>query len=164
MKPQAYQSQTLLLDRLIDQTTSTNREAAPVNLTCGTIADILESGEIMVQVPPHRTTLIRCDVLETSTNVTLQLSLGDRVLVMNSEFPEQNGVLLGRVGRYRMPQAQASQPPDHVVVEAKETLTLKCGESSVDLRNDGKLMIRGKDVLTRAKRSHRIKAGTVAIN
>jgi hypothetical protein len=115
-------------------------------------------------VPPDRTTPICCDVLETSTNVTLALNIGDQVLVMRPEGPEQNGVLLGRISRYRMPQTQANQLADHVVVEAKETLTLKCGESSVDLRKDGKLMIRGKDVLSRAKRSPRIKGGTVGIN
>jgi hypothetical protein len=32
------------------------------------------------------------------------------------------------------------------------------------LRKDGKLMIRGKDVLTRAKRTNRIKGGSVGIN
>jgi hypothetical protein len=52
----------------------------------------------------------------------------------------------------------------HVVIEATEMLTLKCGESSVALRKDGKTMILGNDVLSRAKRTNRIKGGSVAIN
>jgi hypothetical protein len=164
MKREAYQTQTLLLDRLIDQTTSADRQAAPVTIIRGIIVDILESGEVLVQVSPDTATRLRCDFLETSANATLQLELGDQVLVLSPDASGQNGIVLGRIGRYRVPQVQANQLADHVVLEAKETLRLKCGESSVDLRKDGKLMIRGKDVLSRAKRSQRIKGGTVGIN
>jgi hypothetical protein len=164
MTPKVYQTQTLLLDHLIDQMSPANRQMAPAKIVRGIIVDFLESGEVIVQVSPDGTPPIRCDFMQTSANVTLQLNLGDQVIVMSPESPEQNGVVLGRIGRYRVPQTQGSQPPDHVEIEARETLTLKCGESSVDLRKDGKLMIRGKDVLTRAKRSQRIKGGTVAIN
>ena len=158
------QAQTLLLELVLEQTQTANGQAATGKLVRGVIADFLESGEVMVQVQPDGTIPLRCDFLETSTNVTLQLKLGNQVLVLSPDGSEQNGIVLGCIGRYRMPQTQESQPQDHVVVEAKQTLTLKCGESSVELRKDGKLMIRGKDVLTRAKRSQRIKAGTVAIN
>ena len=77
--------------------------------------------------------------------------------------PGQAGVVLGRVGRYRAPEP-APQPPPHVVIEAAEQLTLRCGPSSIDLRSDGKLLIRGDDVVSRATRTQRIKGGTVAIN
>jgi hypothetical protein len=165
MNPEAYKTQTLLLDRLLDETTSTNRQAATGKLVRGVIDDFLQSGEVVVHVPSSDpATRLCCDFLETSASATVQLKLGDQVLVLSSEGPEQNGIVLGRIGRYRMPQTQANQVADHIVVEAKETLTLKCGESSVDLRKDGKLMIRGKDVLSRAKRSQRIKGGTVGIN
>jgi hypothetical protein len=43
-------------------------------------------------------------------------------------------------------------------------LSLKCGDASIDLRADGKVMIRGEDVLVRAKGTKRIRAGTVSIN
>ena len=94
------------------------------------------------------------------------LAPGDLVLVLRPTDPAQNGCVLGRIGRYRPQPAEpaSSTPPDHVVIEAGEMLTIKCGDSSLDLRKDGKLMIRGNDVLTRAKRTQRIKGGTVAIN
>jgi hypothetical protein len=164
MRSDAYQTETILLDQLIDRMSPANGQMAPAKIVRGIIVDFLESGEVMVQVPADVTTPFRCDLLETSANVMLQLNLGDQVIVMSPDGPEANGIILGRVGRYRVPQPQASQPPDHTVIEAREMLTLKCGESSVDLRKDGKLMIRGKDILTRAKRSQRIKGGTVAIN
>lgn len=115
-----------------------------------------------------------CAWLETSTNLGLELSLGDALLVLpppsrsgggtrrGQSEGDQLAVVLGRVGLYRTPQPAAPQP--HVTIEATETLTLKCGDATVDLRKDGKLMIRGDDVLLRAKGTQRIKAGTVAIN
>jgi hypothetical protein len=69
------------------------------------------------------------------------------------------GVVLGRVSRYR-----GQQPPEHVVVGAGKSLTLQCGQASIDLHVDGKVMIRGEDVLVRAKGTKRIRAGSVSIN
>jgi hypothetical protein len=133
-------------------------------LVRGLIVDILESGELEVVIPPNDTTRIRCDFLETPANANLDLHAGDLVLLMLPAGAGQIGCVLGRVGRYRAREAQVNEPPSHVVIEAAESLTLKCGESSVGLRKDGKLMIQGTDVLSRAKRCQRIKGGTVAIN
>jgi len=85
-----------------------------------------------------------------------------RPLIVLRAADGQLGVVLGRIGPYA--PAQAAAPAQHVTIEATQTLTLKCGEASVDLRADGKLMIRGEDVLVRARGTQRIKAGTVSIN
>lgn len=99
-----------------------------------------------------------CDWLEGPATAGIKLEPGDHLLVVPPADGE-NGVVLGRIGRYQEPKPEAN-----VVIEASETLTLKCGEASVDLRNDGKVMVRGEDVLLRAKGTQRIRAGTVAIN
>lgn len=120
-----------------------------------------------------------CDVLQSALNPGTRLEIGDMVLVFSPETTGGLGCVLGRTGAYRPPKftpdsaasrdsyqadGQPSGVPAHIVIEAAEELTLKCGDASLDLRKDGKLMIRGKDVLTRAKRTQRIKGGTVAIN
>jgi hypothetical protein len=127
----------------------------------GTIADVLESGELMVRCPATTGGTVRCDLLESADTAFCRLRLGDAVLVLTPATPDENGCVLGRIGRYRHDSSAAL---DHLMIEAGESLSLKCGESSVDLRKDGKLMIRGVDVLTRAKRRQRIKGGSVAIN
>jgi hypothetical protein len=50
------------------------------------------------------------------------------------------------------------------VLQAAHTLSLQCGLSSIDLRADGKVVIKGDDVLVRAKGTKRIRAGSVSIN
>lgn len=122
-------------------------------------ADLLEikrDGSILVCV--GKNTVFSCDWLEVPATAGIKLEPGDRLLVVPPADGE-NGVVLGRIGRYQEPKPEAN-----VVIEASETLTLKCGEASVDLRNDGKVMVRGEDVLLRAKGTQRIRAGTVAIN
>ena len=65
--------------------------------------------------------------------------------------------------KHRQPKLPPATQP-HVLIEAMESLKLVCGESSIELHKDGKLLIRGNDVVTRAKRTNRIKGGSVAIN
>ena len=97
-----------------------------------------------------------CDVLQVAGNASFDP--GDELLVLLC-LGQPAGVVLGRVGRF-VPEV----PSARVTVEATESLTLKCGEASIDLRADGKVMVRGEDVLLRAKGTQRIRAGTVSIN
>jgi hypothetical protein len=159
MSPEAASAQTLVLEQLL---TRSSPAAAPA-LARGLIVGLLESGEIEVVVPPEADTRLRCDFLETAVNSTLRLAPGDLVLLMPPAGPGQNGCVLGRIGRYRAPQ-EAAAPAERVLLEAGEVLTLRCGDSSVEMRKDGKVLIRGNDVVTRGEHTARIKAGTVEIN
>jgi Domain of unknown function (DUF6484) len=51
-----------------------------------------------------------------------------------------------------------------LLIEGAETVTLRCGESSLTLRRDGKTVLKGKEVVSRASRTNRIKGSTVQIN
>ena len=54
--------------------------------------------------------------------------------------------------------------PDELVLEAKHTLTLRVGDGSITIREDGKILIKGKDLVSHAARTNRIKGGSVQIN
>jgi hypothetical protein len=102
-----------------------------------------------------------CDWLEGPLGLAVQLVPGDRALMI-VEAGSERPIVLGRI---RSPgNADAGVVSRTCVVRATESLSLKCGESSIDLRSDGKIMIRGQDVLVRAKGTQRIRAGTVSIN
>ncbi|WNG20185.1 DUF6484 domain-containing protein [Cystobacter fuscus] len=71
------------------------------------------------------------------------------------------------------PPAQApalSEPTEarvdgkRVVIEGKNEIVLKCGEASITLRRNGKVVIRGVQLETSATGVHRIKGGSVQIN
>jgi hypothetical protein len=73
-------------------------------------------------------------------------------------------VVLGRIARAAPKSATAQEPPDTLVLQAKRDLTLKCGDGSITICADGKIIIKGTDLVSRAKRTNRIKGGSVAIN
>jgi len=51
-----------------------------------------------------------------------------------------------------------------VVLEAEQEVVLRCGDASITLRRDGKVVLRGAYVETRAKGLNRIRGGSVKIN
>ncbi len=134
------------------------QEDSPVPTTpCrAELLNISTTGSLLVRAADQREYC--CDWLENSHTNNIHLEPGDQLLVMPPSGQEP-GIVLGRIGRYTKPQT-----PDNLTLEANESLTLKCGAASVELRRDGKAMLKGEDVLLRAKGTQRIRAGTVAIN
>lgn len=155
MRKRTFTTKTMLLDKVLDQTHVDRQSSSPGGLTRARVVNVSAEGEVIVTLAKGRTQLC-CDVLHTSERPPPQLEPGDAVLVTMPTAPDENGCVLGRIGPHRMPA--------RVVVEAGEALTLRCGDTSIELRADGRLLIHGTDVVTRARRTNRIKGGTVAIN
>jgi hypothetical protein len=109
---------------------------------------------------------LRCALLHTGEPNRLELAPGDTVLVWSAGLDDSHGVVLGRIGpgRALFVEPPVCVVPETLVIEAREQLTLKCGEGSITLRGDGKVLIQGKDLVSRAQRTNRIKGGSVAIN
>ena len=103
------------------------------------------------------------DILFTSDDMPLTLAPGDKVLVHIA--PDQTPLVLGRIGLSRSPHASPKDgPEDELVLEAKSNLTLKCGDGSITIRNDGKILLKGKNIVSVALETNRIKGGAVSIN
>lgn len=99
------------------------------------------------------------DVLSTD-NSEIMLSPGDEVLAWSPHDPNVRGVVLGRIGASNAERAL----PDTLLLEATEELTLRVGDGSITIRKDGKILIKGTDLVSNAKRMNRVKGGAVAIN
>jgi hypothetical protein len=102
-----------------------------------------------------------CEWLESGHSAGVSLAVGDGLLVA---VPANGGtaVALGRVSRYRDP-SEIGQVA-HLHLRALDGVSITCGESSLEMRADGKVLIKGEDVTVRAKGTQRIRAGTVSIN
>jgi hypothetical protein len=53
---------------------------------------------------------------------------------------------------------------EELVLNSAKGVVLRCGEASVRLTPDGRVVVRGKDVVSRAKRRNQISGGTVRLN
>lgn len=83
-------------------------------------------------------------------------------------FPADPGAAL--FGALLSPRSETSKPPEarvdgvRVVLEGQEEVVLKCGDASITLRRDGKVVLRGAYVETNATGLNRIKGASVKIN
>lgn len=147
---------TTYLEHVIDRADISRIDRGEV---VGTNAD----GRLLVRLTGEQTTLT-CDVLVTSDSA-VRWEAGDQVLLWLSAM-DSTGVVLGRIG-LAFPKRGAEDTkdvPDTLVLEAKQSLTLRVGDGSITIREDGKILIKGKDLVSHAQRMNRIKGGAVSIN
>jgi hypothetical protein len=53
---------------------------------------------------------------------------------------------------------------EKIELRAARQVVLRCGSASITLRRDGKIVLRGTDILSRSTGLNRIKGGAVQIN
>jgi hypothetical protein len=133
--------------------------ASVEQLRRGEVVEITESGSVIVMLDGESAS-IRCDTLVTTEAAPPLMVEGDRVLAWISA--DQSAVVLGRIGPTRGAITETSRP-DVLTLEAKQSLTLRVGEGSITIR-DGRVLIKGKDLVSHAQRTNRIKGGAVSIN
>ena len=52
----------------------------------------------------------------------------------------------------------------HVALSAHDSITLRCGDASITLNREGKIVIRGAHVVTHASGVNRIRGASVELN
>jgi hypothetical protein len=78
--------------------------------------------------------------------------------------PALDAVLADRDGHPAALPDVAEVDGKRVVIEGKDEVVLRCGEASITLRRNGKVVVRGLYVESHAQGTHRIKGATVKIN
>jgi len=82
-------------------------------------------------------------------------------LAPETATPELDAALEATLGAGRR---EAEVDGKRLVIEAEEEVVLRCGDASVTLRRDGRIVIRGLHVETHARGTNRVKGATVKIN
>ena len=126
------------------------------------VIELTEGGDVGVVVPGEPQLRLRCAMLRTADRPTLTLSLGDRVMVLMPESPGERGCVLGVVGDYASPRPEPA--PARLRLEASDRVEIQCGESALTMDAEGRVLLKGKDIVTRASRTQKIRGGTVHIN
>ena len=158
----------------------------------GTVSGFTDTGHVAVDVDGRGA--VPCRLLETSGGPPLALAIGDRVLVAAlpgavsdgspdglAGGPARAAFVLGRVALH-VP-APAATPSGRTVeivmpegvetvrvtatrvrIAADEEIVLECGGASLRLDRRGRVVVLGTDITSRARRLHKIKGASVAIN
>ena len=90
---------------------------------------------------------------------------GAEILLVFENNDLSQAIIIGRI-RDRLPSngIEISIRGRRVVVDADEEVELRCGDAKLLITREGKIIVLGNDVLSRARRRNRIKGGTVNIN
>ena len=130
------------------------------------VHSVTDDGIVSVRTEPGSPEIL-CDVLQAGKSGGLTLVPGDSVLCWRPNLEADRAVILGRIGQRHattFTSQEVQEVPNELVIEARKNLTLKCGEGSITIREDGKILIKGKDLVSHAQRMNRIKGGSVSIN
>lgn len=137
----------------------------------GRITSVKETGRILVDYPynpfgplPARSTVDTTfddenrDVVLTFENSDPRLPIiigliQDQPVI----FPEQ--IVLGK-----KPIRDITVDGERIVFDAKKEIELRCGKSSLIMKNDGKIVIIGTQLVSRASGVNKIKGAAVKIN
>jgi hypothetical protein len=149
--------------------------AATSGVSVGRIVQLADDGQALVDFPANRTgrPVKARSVVEGRfdpigpNEVLLAFEHG------NPEFP----IILGILRDSFQPSTPSDEvilpggrpraaviDGDRVIFSAKEEIQLRCGASSVTLRRDGRVVVRGSHIISQSSGLHRIKGAAVRIN
>jgi len=143
----------------------------------GIVQQLTSEGMILVQDKNDTNATYPCHFLRTSAAILPKISSGDSVIYRVPELDEVNGVVLGIIESYtgiddnvakklkKNDISQMTTLEDKVLhIKADEGLVIECGKSSIILNKDGKVQIKGIELLSRARGMNKIKGAGVNIN
>jgi hypothetical protein len=105
-------------------------------------------------------------VVPARSVVTVQpTDIGRDVLIVFEEGDRSRPVIVG-ILQDRAVQASADVVVDgkRVTVTADDELTLKSGKASITLGADGRIVIKGMEIVSRARGTNKVRGSTVLIN
>jgi hypothetical protein len=153
--------------------------AASVGAIVGRMIEITQQGQAIVDFPGNTVGPLRArsilageeshaareDLLRRP--VLLALENGDPTrpiivgFVRDELFPSTYG---RKAGTSTQARPELTADGQRVTLEANEEIVLRCGRSSITLKQNGKIVVKGADIISRASRTNKLKGAAVAIN
>lgn len=125
-----------------------------------------EDRALVVDFPDNPGKAVRARSLVALDPTAIDDAIAERreVLLTFERGAADRPIVLGMLHEALPSTAVARVDGERVVLEGKDEIVLQCGRASITLRRNGRVVIRGVDVETRATGSNRIRGGRVAIN
>lgn len=99
-----------------------------------------------------------------AVRVHAAIAAGQRIVLAFDGGRADAPIVVGLLQSPGEPPSVAQVDGKRVVIDAADEIVLRCGEASITLRRNGRVVIRGTAVETRAKGVNRIRGGSVQIN
>jgi len=144
-----------------------DRQQATGGAQTGRLVRIDIEGRCYVDFPGNEAGPVaaKLALTDTATAEILSYPRGTEVLLVFEDNDLARPVIIGRV-RDRLPQTgiEIHIRGRRFTVETDEEIELRCGDAKLRISRDGKVVVLGNDVVSRARRENKIRGGTVNIN
>lgn len=142
------------------------------------VASIVKSdnpGEILIRYKDHKPAKARVLSNVDKALLTGEHGFNNDVLVVFDEGNPQKPIIVGVIQSLvdeiislkindEKQLFKADIDNHRVVLEAEKEIVLKCGKGKISINKEGKIIILGTDLISRASGSNKIKGGNVRIN
>lgn len=134
------------------------------------VLDVSHIGsDVVLLLPPHHDKTNHQQTKNTKAEQPIIIGVIQSTLSAfindNSQASEQADTeTTVMLDRQKTQQLNAQIDGQSVTISAEHTIKLECGESSITLHKDGKIKIKGKYVISQAKKANRIRGGSVELN
>lgn len=147
-------------DFLDDVARNTEKSSQVNGIVVGSFVSKDEAGVPFVDFPVNPTGR---PLAARSTVELLDEHTGREVALMFEQNDVRKPIIIGLM---HVPTRSVKVEVDGAVQEvtAEKELLLRCGKSSILLRQDGKIIIKGENILSRARMTNKVKGGSVQLN
>lgn len=159
----------------------TDTKARIDGVVIGVVAGISSKGEVLVAFGDNPQELPIAAKAATAVNAD---DVGRRAAILFENGNVEHPVVMGLINRLAEGQQQVEHTPgtperisenddelreavvdgERVVLQAKESIELKCGKASITLTKAGKIIVRGAYLSSKSSGVNRIHGGSVQIN
>jgi len=153
--------------------------AAGMTLESGSVVET-QNGLVLVRLHSSEDELIKARMLRVTDGPPPKLTAGDDVLIAHDPVL-QSGYVIGVVDK---PEEEARNGESdravtivrtdesnnaritgkRILIEAGEELQIKCGDAMILINRNGKIVVKGESITSRARGVNKIKGAAVAIN
>lgn len=158
----------MIIDEKKTHTDSLSTENKIDGVVIGLFLSIDDNGEPLVAFPGNP---VEAAVPAHSTTQFTTNDVGKEVALLFEGGDLHKPLIIGKIQHasaekliHNGEHTTAEMDGEHIVLSAKQNITLKCGKASVTLTKSGKIILRGAYLLSRSSGVNRIKGGSVQIN
>ena len=138
----------------------------------GKLLGFTADGAPLVACAPHGNEPILARTLVTISENEARSAIGSAVLLAFEDSDPNRPIviglirdrLIGRSDNINAASREVLVDGKRVVIHADQELLLRCGQSSLSLDKNGRIILRGVDLVSRAAETNKIKGASVHIN